>query len=138
MTASEAPPHGRRRARRLRRLVLVLLGVDAALIALAVALVLSGVRPWEGDHALRGSRPPAGQHLPDLDPEFPAHGKNCAGLDHDFEYLDFFAGEIKQAAGEDQVPGRRNRQKFGQAFDDAHDQRLERENEVHLWGVMVE
>ena len=78
-------------------------------------------------------REQAGEHG-DAGPVFPAHGEDGGGLDHDLEYLDLLAGEFEQAAGHDQVAGGRNRQEFRQAFDDAHDQRFEGKNGVHVCG----
>jgi hypothetical protein len=40
-----------------------------------------------------------------------------------------FRPEIEQAAGQDQVAGGGNRQEFGEALDQAHDDRFEGENE---------
>ena len=57
-------------------------------------------------------------------------GEDGAGLDRDVEDLALVVGEAEQRAGEDQVAGARDRQEFGQAFDDPHDRGLEQHNEI--------
>ena len=54
-------------------------------------------------------------------PVFPADGDDGAGLDDNLEQFRPLAGEIQQRSGDDQVTGRRHRQKFGQALDQAED-----------------
>ena len=56
---------------------------------------------------------------------FPADCQDGAGLDGDLEDIhDFFRdilGKVEQAAGQDQMPRGRNRQEFGETFDQPHD-----------------
>ena len=52
-------------------------------------------------------------------------------LDGDFEYFHLIAGEIEQAGSENQMPGGRDGQELGQSFDDSHDERFERERDIH-------
>jgi hypothetical protein len=73
------------------------------------------------------------QHGADALAVLPDHGQYRAGLDGDLEHFDFFTGEVEQAAGQDQMPGRRNGQEFGETFDQAHDDGFNRENEVHVF-----
>jgi len=63
---------------------------------------------------------------------FPHHREDGAGLDHDLEELAAVVIEVEQVAGEDQVAGAGDRQEFGQAFDHAEDQRLEKQDDVHV------
>ena len=51
-------------------------------------------------------------------------GENRAELDHDVEGFRLRVGEIQQTARDDQMPRARHRQKLGQAFHDAQNQRL--------------
>ena len=55
-----------------------------------------------------------------------------AGLDHDLDHLARGAGEVQQRAGQDQVAGGRDRQELGQPLDDAHDQGLHQQHDIHL------
>jgi hypothetical protein len=59
------------------------------------------------------------------------HGKNGPGLDDDLEQLAPVIVEVEQVAGQDQVSGAGDRQEFGQAFDHAEDQRLQKQDDVH-------
>ncbi len=56
-------------------------------------------------------------------PELPADGEDRAGLDHDLERLRLLAGVARERAGDDQVAGGGDRQEFGEALDDAEQQR---------------
>jgi hypothetical protein len=53
---------------------------------------------------------------------FPHHGEHRSGLDGDVEHVAPRNPEPEQVAGQDEVPGARDRQEFGQAFDDAEDE----------------
>ena len=76
------------------------------------------------DEAIRARvAPQAARDGEQPDAELPAHREDRAGLDDDFEHLRLFAGVAQQRSGDDQVAGRRNRQEFGQAFDQAQQQR---------------
>ena len=61
----------------------------------------------------------------------PDNRQDGAGLDDDLEQLAALVVEIEQVAGEDQVAGRRDRQEFGQPFDDAENESLEEKNGIH-------
>ena len=63
-------------------------------------------------------------------PVLPDDGEHRAGLDRDLEHLGRLAGEAQQRAGDDQVPGRRDRQELGQALDDAHHGGLDQHQRV--------
>src|SRR2546427_8537376 len=71
------------------------------------------------------------QHAPEPLTVFPDDGEHRAGLDHDLEYLCLLIGEAKQVADEDQVSGRRDRQKLGQALHDTEDENLCEQREFH-------
>jgi hypothetical protein len=58
-------------------------------------------------------------------------GEDGAELDRDLEGLARRALEAEQLAEEDEVAGRGDRQEFGQALDDAHQQGGEDGAEVH-------
>ena len=75
------------------------------------------------DEALRVAR--LGEARGDLaEPRaiFPADGEDGARLDDDLEHLRALARVAEQRSGDDQVAGRRDRQEFGQALDDAEDE----------------
>ena len=55
-------------------------------------------------------------------PVFPDDGQNGAGLDDDFEQFAAIVVEIEEVAGQNEMAGGRDRQKFGQPFDDAEDE----------------
>ena len=63
--------------------------------------------------------------------EFPAHRQHRAGLNDQLEHLAFFIVKIEQAADNDQVAGAGNRKKFGEAFNNAEYEGLERECCIH-------
>jgi len=90
------PQHGRRQER------------DEEIANEAVG---AGVAPQPADHAQQSHA------------EFPAHGQYRAGLDDDFEDLRLLARVAQQRTGDDQVSGRGHRQEFGNAFDQAQQQR---------------
>ena len=73
----------------------------------------------------------AGQHVDQLRPIFPAHGQDGAELNHDFEQLSALVVELQQAPDHDQVAGARDGKKFGEAFDDAQNERFDDEDEIH-------
>ncbi len=52
----------------------------------------------------------------------PANGQNRARLNDDLEHFGALAGVAEQRSGKDQMPGGRDRQKFGEPFDDAENQ----------------
>ena len=60
------------------------------------------------------------------------HRQDRAGLDRNVENLRLVVGHAQQGAGQDQMPGRRNRQEFGQAFNDAHHGGLQQQYEVQI------
>jgi len=49
------------------------------------------------------------------------HREDRTGLDGDVEDFGLVVVKAQQASSQDQVPSGRNRQKFGQSFDHAHD-----------------
>src|SRR5271163_1361256 len=51
----------------------------------------------------------------------PAHREDRAQLDHDVEELALRPLDAEQAVGENQMPGRGNRQKLGQPLDNAEE-----------------
>ena len=62
-----------------------------------------------------------------LAPELPAHREDGRALDDDEQAIDGGAFEAEQVAGEDQVPGAGDGQEFGDAFDQAEDDRVEKD-----------
>ncbi len=68
----------------------------------------------------------------------PAHGEDGGELDDDLEHLAGVVVVAEQVAEDDEVAGGGHRQEFGQAFDDAEDERDEEEGEVHAAGFGVE
>src|SRR5260221_1988896 len=62
---------------------------------------------------------------------FPDDGEHRAGLDHDLEHFCLLTGEAEQLADENQVPGRRDREKLGQALHDTEDESLCEHCEFH-------
>ena len=73
----------------------------------------------------------AGKHLGDFYAVFPADGKNGARLDDDLEQFAARVVETEQITGKDQMAGRGDRQKFGQTFDNAKNQRLNERGKFH-------
>jgi len=61
---------------------------------------------------------------------FPHHRQDRRELDGDLEHLALLVVEAEQLPGEDQVPGTGDRQKFGQALDDAEDQGVQQQGGV--------
>src|ERR1043166_6052982 len=59
------------------------------------------------------------------------HGQDCTALNDDLEQLGFFADETEQAAGENQMTGRRDRQKLRQPFHHAENERFDQYDDVH-------
>jgi hypothetical protein len=58
------------------------------------------------------------------------HSEHRAALDRDLEHLGFLTDKAEQRPRQDKVPGRRDRQEFGQAFDDAHQRGLGQQHPV--------
>jgi hypothetical protein len=67
----------------------------------------------------------------------PANRQDGGQLDDDLEYLALFVGVAQQAAGDDQVSGTGNGEKFGQAFDDAKQQGFKQERNIHDGTFMI-
>ena len=64
--------------------------------------------------------------LPEEAPVLHDDREDRAELDDDVERVGPLPLQAEQAAHEDEVPGRRDRQVLGDAFDDAEDRRVER------------
>src|SRR5690606_33080159 len=71
------------------------------------------------------TREKAGTHRYHALAVLPEYGQQGAQLDGDFKYLDLGAREVEQAARQNQMSRGRNRQEFGESFDNAHDQGIE-------------
>jgi hypothetical protein len=64
---------------------------------------------------------------------FPAHRQDRPQLNHHFEHLALAIVKVDQIASQNQMPGAGNRKKLGNAFNDAHDQGLAQQQDVHQW-----
>ncbi len=72
----------------------------------------------------------SGEHFADAHAVMPHHRQNGAALNRDFKHLGLVAHPAQQAGGENEVAGGGNRQKFGEALDQA-------ENHHHDGGMRV-
>ena len=89
------------------------------------------------DEPLRGAvRGEPREHREKLRAVLPHDREHRAGLDREIERLRLLAVEAEQIGGEDQVAGARDRQELGEAFDDAEDERLEEERDIHAAGIL--
>jgi hypothetical protein len=77
-------------------------------------------------HAVAQARHGVAQPLP-VDDD---HRQHRAALDRDVEHLGLGVGHAEQRAGEDQVPGRRDRQELGQPLDHAHHRGLGQQQRI--------
>src|SRR5882672_6020964 len=107
-------------------------GTEEMLLDLMVKREPQDRRRQERDEKLEeeppapGARPhEPGQHLQDARAIEPDHGQERPGLDHDLERVHHPADEAHGVRGQDQVPGRGDRQELGEPFDRAEDRRLE-------------
>ena len=85
----------------------------------------------EGDQDVRGEPlrcavgEESAENLGELVPVLPNDGEHRAGLDHDLEDLPFVVVEAQQVTDKDEVTCGGDREKLGEALDDAHDDGLE-------------
>ncbi len=71
-------------------------------------------------------------HRSQLGAVFPAHREDRRELDDDLEHLAALVVEVQQIADQDQMPGGRDRQEFGQAFDHAKNGGFDEQQDVHV------
>ena len=93
--------------------------------------VSQGDREVEREALRRTVAAEAAQNLADLRPILPTDGEHRPRLDDDLEQLAALVVEIEQIAGENQVTGRRHRQKLGNTFNDTENERLAKEQQIH-------
>ncbi len=77
-----------------------------------------------GKERARELRPQARVDAKKARPILPDHGEHRAGLDGHVEHISPGMLEIDEIPGEDEVAGGRDGKEFGQALDDAEDQRI--------------
>src|SRR5690606_8251755 len=93
----------------------------------------NGNHQVEGKAAVSRLTGQADHYADDLGPVFPHDGQDGAKLDDDIESLEAITAKADQVGDDDLVAGTGDRQKFGETFDDAEDQCLDSEPEIHAF-----